>query len=580
MFLVLASLGALLGPLFKEFYFEQMTDRIEKEADVVAFNVYQAGLDDEGKIQQIVSTLADQLDVRITLLSADQQVVAESDVEPDHTKDYSSRPEIEEAVRSGRGKEMRYSNTVGEELLYYTVQLEDEGETVGYLRLALALDELNRIYRDIWVFLFMSFSVAFLVIFALTSKITNQMIVPIEEATRVANQLAQGDFKARTYEGEANETGNLNRSLNVLAENLGQITKTYQMQQEHLETLIENMGSGLLLINAKGDITLANRSCKDIFQEDTNEWLHKLYYKAIKHKQIIKLVQEIFLTEKGKRRQLELPIRIELRHVDVYGAPIIGNNDRLKGIVLVFHDITELKKLEKARKDFVANVSHELKTPVTSLKGFTETLLSGAIEDKELSKKFITIISKESDRLESLIYDLLELSKIEDSQFQLNWQKVDLEEMIEDVKVMLEEPARKKNIDLKVKITGTPFIEGDPLRLKQIIINLMNNAIAYTPEDGVVTVRVREQTETVVVEVEDTGIGMNKKELPRVFERFYRVDRARSRNSGGTGLGLAIVKHLAEAHKAKVDVSSEVNKGTIFMLTFYKDKLHEEKNDS
>ncbi|WP_096436059.1 two-component system histidine kinase PnpS [Alteribacter populi] len=579
-FLVLASLGALLGPLFKEFYFEQMTDRIEKEADVVAFNVYQAGLDDEGKIQQIVSTLADQLDVRITLLSADQQVVAESDVEPDHTKDYSSRPEIEEAVRSGRGKEMRYSNTVGEELLYYTVQLEDEGETVGYLRLALALDELNRIYRDIWVFLFMSFSVAFLVIFALTSKITNQMIVPIEEATRVANQLAQGDFKARTYEGEANETGNLNRSLNVLAENLGQITKTYQMQQEHLETLIENMGSGLLLINAKGDITLANRSCKDIFQEDTNEWLHKLYYKAIKHKQIIKLVQEIFLTEKGKRRQLELPIRIELRHVDVYGAPIIGNNDRLKGIVLVFHDITELKKLEKARKDFVANVSHELKTPVTSLKGFTETLLSGAIEDKELSKKFITIISKESDRLESLIYDLLELSKIEDSQFQLNWQKVDLEEMIEDVKVMLEEPARKKNIDLKVKITGTPFIEGDPLRLKQIIINLMNNAIAYTPEDGVVTVRVREQTETVVVEVEDTGIGMNKKELPRVFERFYRVDRARSRNSGGTGLGLAIVKHLAEAHKAKVDVSSEVNKGTIFMLTFYKDKLHEEKNDS
>ncbi|WP_026690635.1 two-component system histidine kinase PnpS [Alteribacter aurantiacus] len=576
-FIVLACLGALLGPLFKEFYFERMGDRIEKEAGVVAYNVQEIGMENTAQLEEVMGILASRLDVRITLLDADRTVIAESADPPGQDQDYSTRPEIEQAVSEGESKEIRMSNTVGEELLYYATRLEENGETIGYLRLGLTLGEMNRVYRSIWIFLLVSFSIAFLIIFSLTSKLTNQMIAPIEEATRVAKQLAQGNFKARTFEGEANETGHLNRSLNVLAENLGQITKTYQMQQEHLETLIENMGSGLLLINAKGDITLVNRSCKELFKEDTDQWLHKLYYKAIGHKKVIKLVQEIFLTERGKRRHLELPIGIEMRHFDVYGAPIIGSNEKLRGIVLVFHDITELKKLEQARKDFVANVSHELKTPVTSLKGFTETLLAGAMEDPTLREKFLTIISKESDRLESLIQDLLELSKIEGNHFQLNWQKVDLQEMIEDVKVMLQDQADKKKIELKTKVIGDPMIEGDPHRLKQVILNLVNNAISYTSEGGSVSMRLREQSQTVLLEVEDTGIGISKKELPRLFERFYRVDRARSRNSGGTGLGLAIVKHLSEAHKAKLDVTSEVNKGTTFKVTFFKKKVEDKK---
>ncbi|PYZ97236.1 PAS domain-containing sensor histidine kinase [Alteribacter lacisalsi] len=576
-FVVLASLGALLGPLFKEFYFDRMSDRIEKEAGIVAFNVAQTGIDNEEELQDLIEIFSEELDLRITLLSVDQQVIAESADDQAENRDYSGRPEIRQAVEEGEGKEIRMSNTVNEELLYYVTTLEEDGTVTGYLRLGLQLGELNRVYRSIWVIMLISFSVAFLIIFLLTSKLTNQMIAPIEEATRVAKQLAQGNFKARTYEGEENETGNLNRSLNVLAQNLGQVTRTYQMQQEHLETLIENMGSGLLLINSKGDITLVNRSCRELFKEDTDEWLHKLYYKAIKHKKIIKLVQEIFLTEKGKKRHLELPIGIEIRHFDVYAAPIIGSNDKLRGIVLVFHDITDLKKLEQARKDFVANVSHELKTPVTSLKGFTETLLAGAMESPEHREKFLTIIAKESDRLEVLISDLLELSKIEGSHFQLDWQRVNLYTLAEEVKLMLQDKADKKKIALTVKAAGNPEVDGDPGRIKQIMINLVNNALSYTPEAGEVTIRLKEQAETVVLEVEDTGIGISKKELPRLFERFYRVDRARSRNSGGTGLGLAIVKHLAEAHKAKLDVTSEVNKGTTFKLAFYKERQEDKK---
>ncbi|MBU9721152.1 MULTISPECIES: two-component system histidine kinase PnpS [Bacillaceae] len=577
--LVLASLGAILGPLFKEFYFERMTDRVAKETDAVAFYLENLDMYSQDILQGRIVDIAEKLDIRITLLNLEGEVIAETHSDPLSMENHLGRPEVTGAIESGAGQEIRYSSTIHTELLYYAVPFSQNGETIGILRLGMPVEELNDVYQDIWTVIFVGFFLAFIIIVVFATKIANQLVAPIEEARKVANELAKGNFSARSFEGSNLETGQLNQSLNVLAENLDRITTTYEVQQERLETLIENMGSGLILINAKGDITLLNRSCKDIFQEDTDKWLNKLYYQVINHKEIIKLIQEILLTENRKRRHLTLPIKLEIRHFDVHGAPIIGNDHQLKGIVLVFHDITELKKLEQTRKDFVANVSHELKTPVTSLKGFTETLLGGAMDDEELRLKFLTIIAKESERLESLIHDLLELSKIEGEQFQLRWQKLKLESIVDEVLVMLEEKALQKNVSLEFEVNGNTTIEGDPYRLKQVIINIVNNAVSYTPEDGEITVRLLEETETVILEVEDTGIGISKKELPRLFERFYRVDRARSRNSGGTGLGLAIVKHLSEAHKAKVTVESEVGKGTLFRLEFRKERYEDNKEN-
>ncbi len=577
--IVLASLGAILGPFFKEFYLERMSDRMEKESDVVAYYLQDIDLADRDLLQSITLDLSERLDVRITIIDPDGVVLAESEANPEDLENHLNRAEIQAVIRGDNGRETRYSSTVNKELLYFAMPLENGEGDEGFVRLGLEMEELNSVYQNIWTLLFVSFFIAFLVILILASKLTNQMIRPVEDARRVANELAKGNFSARTFEGANLETGELNRSINVLAENLEQITQTYENQQERLETLIENMGSGLILINTKGDITLLNRSCKAIFDEDTDLWKNQLYYKVIKHKKINKLIQEIFLTEKPTRKQLKLPIGIYFKHFDVHGAPIIGYDENLKGIVIVFHNITELKKLEQARKDFVANVSHELKTPVTSLKGFTETLLDGAMENEELRKQFLTIIANESERLEGLIYDLLELSKIEGTHFQLNWQPVNLDELIDEVFLILEEKAHLKNMHLSKKVTGSSQIIADSHRIKQILINLVNNAIVYTPEEGNITVRVKEQKETVLMEVEDSGIGMSKKEIPRVFERFYRVDRARSRNSGGTGLGLAIVKHLAEALHANLSVDSEVGKGTTFRLLFYKERQDEIQSD-
>lgn len=266
-----------------------------------------------------------------------------------------------------------------------------------------------------------------------------------------------------------------------------------------------------------------------------------------------------------------IPLGIDLRHFEVYGAPIIGTNDVWKGILLVFHDITELKNLEQTRKDFVANVSHELKTPITSIKGFTETLLDGAKEDPKSLEAFLNIIFVESERLQTLIEDLLELSKIEQHRFNLEIKSFDLTSIISEVIRMLDFKAVDKGITLEFNVDLQSLtIEGDPFRLKQVFINVINNAIMYTPNGGKITVSIEEKGDLILVKVADTGIGIEKQEIPRIFERFYRVDKARSRNSGGTGLGLAIVKHLIEAHKGTISVVSELGKGSIFTISLKK----------
>jgi two-component system phosphate regulon sensor histidine kinase PhoR len=349
------------------------------------------------------------------------------------------------------------------------------------------------------------------------------------------------------------------------------MTRAQEMQQDRLQTLIENMGSGLILIDGRGYINLVNRAYKELFDVDSAKFLYRLYYDAFSHKEIIEVVEEIFMTEVKVRKQLHLPLKIERRHFEVYGAPIIGTNDEWKGIVLVFHDISELKKLEQMRKDFVANVSHELKTPITSIKGFSETLLDGALSDQKTAEYFLSIILKESDRLQTLIQDLLDLSKIEQQGFQLSIQSCDLTEILEDIAIILQGKSKDKEVELSVSLPeGLLIIEGDLYRLKQIFINLINNALTYTPKGGIVQVKVEKHDQYALVTVSDTGIGIKPDEIPRIFERFYRVDRARSRNSGGTGLGLAIVKHLVEAHKGQISVSSKVGEGTTFTVKLYK----------
>lgn len=462
----------------------------------------------------------------------------------------------------------------GLNLYYFPVSLiGSDGKVEGSVILTSKLYDIKQLNDNAWYVIFVTVALALVIIVVITSKIATRFTKPIEAATNTAIELAKGNFRARTYEDPSEETRLLSSSINVLARNLQEMEISQETQQHRLLTLIENIGSGVLLIDSKGYITLMNKTYKQLFNVSANDYLYHLYYEVLQYEDVSHLIEEIFITEKSVKKQMVLSLQIERKHFEVYGAPIIGNVDEWKGIVLVFHDITELKRLEQMRQDFVANVSHELRTPITSIKGFSETLLDGDLKNEKIIRDFLTIILTESERMQALIQELLELSKIENQEFKLSLAKVDLNNILSETGTMFNRKAEMKEIDFEVNLSQIPIIiDADPYRLKQIFINLISNAINYTPANGKVKVMVSQNEKYAYVVVKDTGVGIEKNEIPRIFERFYRVDRARSRNSGGTGLGLAIVKHLVEAHKGSITVESEKGKGTSFTVKLRKNR--------
>jgi two-component system, OmpR family, phosphate regulon sensor histidine kinase PhoR len=567
--LIVVSTAILLGQLFKSYYLNSFDTRLENEGNLVA--VY---INDKGGVysltQENLDEISNNLDVRISVVDLKTQFILDSGKLPNSTENQHTRI-IQDVIKNQPSKSTSMEIAGGYDLHYYVTPILKNNKIEGYVLLSTKMGEIDKANREIWWLLSTSLGIALVLIILLGIKITNRYTKPIEAATNVAIELSKGNYRARAYEDHRIETSMLSRAINILARNLQEIVKTQEMQQDRLSTLIENMGSGLILIDSRGYVSLINKSYKEIFEVDPNKYLDELYYDVIEHKEINQLVEEIFMTEKKLKRELLLPLGIVRRYFGVFGSPIIGTNNEWKGVVLVFHDITELKKLEQMRKDFVANVSHELKTPITSIKGFSETLLDGAMKDESTLEAFLSIILKESDRLQMLIEDLLDLSKIEQQGFRLDIGELDIMLLLEEIITMLKGKAAKKNIILHLEPSVYPlYIKGDYYRLKQVFINLISNAITYTPNEGNVEIEVIEESSKVKIKIKDTGIGIEKEEIPRIFERFYRVDKARSRNSGGTGLGLAIVKHIVEAHKGSISVISNVNEGTTFTITLDK----------
>lgn len=418
---------------------------------------------------------------------------------------------------------------------------------------------------QIWSFLALIFIVAMLFSAVIGYRIIKVQALPIENVTETALELAKGNYRARAYEFSNIGTVELSSAINVLARNLQEITAVREMEQERLKTLIENMGSALIMIDRQGSVTLFNKAFTYEFALKDKELSDKFYKEIEIPAELEAFIEHVFMLEQPAREQLKYTQGMNTRHIDVYGAPVIGKHEQWHGIVIVAHDITELKRLEGIRRDFVANVSHELRTPVTSIKGFSETLLDGAYVDQSALLSFLEIIHKESNRLEMLIQDLLELSRIEREGFQVDAQPTEMDALIETAAERIQGRLEEKNISLKLELQPV-LVQGDANRLIQVMINLLINAITYSGAGTAITVRLFEKDGEAVTEVEDQGIGIAASELPRLFERFYRVDRARSRNQGGTGLGLSIVKHLIEAHHGKVEVRSEVGKGTTFTI--------------
>jgi two-component system phosphate regulon sensor histidine kinase PhoR len=511
-------------------------------------------------------------DARITVIRADGRVLGDSDESPYHMDNHLGRPEIQQAHTQGKGFKTRYSDTLKENMLYAAVPLMKGKEVTGYLRIAMSLRQVDETVRRLWYFLIIGLAVLFLLAGYVSYRIARSITRPIEKVTRVAKQITNMNYKARVMNQSNDEIGQLGYAINAMADSLQLQMNRIQENESRLSGVLENMVSGVMMIDRDERIVLLNPSAEDILGFSSRELLGKKYNEAKQQYEFTKLIEECIEGRAHIRDEMIFYYPAE-RILEINLSPISQVNEEWSGVLIVLHDITAVRRLERMRSEFVANVSHELKTPIAAVKGFAETLLAGALNDKETAKSFIQIIFDESERLNRLIGDILELSKIESKRIPLHFSPVDLSEFIESSLNMMHAEAEKKNIELSAQVDKDTYLEADEDRLRQIFINLLSNGINYTQEGGKVKVRVEPMAinkegdyEWLRIVVTDTGIGIPKKDLPRIFERFYRVDKARSRVSGGTGLGLSIVKHLVELHQGTIRVESEVGMGTKFII--------------
>ncbi len=563
--IVMVGLGILLAQLTRSYFINVFEERISMESEYVASYLKELS----GNGQLTTNSLNDfsmQLNTGILLVSDQGEVIIDTletlpMIQNDSKQSIITNIQLNEfPKRAGQ---------LGEAVFYYPVQMNLEGVT-GTLVVFSPVQSLADITKNIWLLIGFTLLLGIIAIFLVVFNVFSKYIRPIRSASKAATELAEGNYNARTFEGHFGEAGQLSRSINVLARNLHDMMSTKGMQETQLEAVINNMGNGLILIDEKGYILLVNKAFLESFGGIQKEYIGYLYHDAIPYPAIHETVQTIYMFEETISEKFALPVHIDRRHFEVTGAPIFSGNNKWKGIVLVFHDITEMKKLEQMRKDFVANVSHELKTPITSIRGFSETLLDGAMKDEAMMEQFMQIILKESGRLQSLIEDLLELSRVERDDFKLIVEEVELRNLLGELFPLIEHQADQKSIRLETSLDAEAEIQGDISRLKQVFLNLLTNAVNYTGETGLVQVSLQDHGESVTISIKDNGVGIPEEEISRIFERFYRVDKARSRNSGGTGLGLAIVKHIVEAHQGSIKVESEVNEGTTFAITLPK----------
>jgi len=447
---------------------------------------------------------------------------------------------------------------------------EDQSDNLDYIIYGRAsLDSVYRTLSNSTVILLRATVIALLVTIVLGYLMAGSITVPINQLTMKALKMAKGDFRQRVTVKSDDEIGQLGSMFNYLTEKLDTTLLEISSEKSKLNAIIKHMEDGLVAIDGKGQIihynpsflSMLNLREKDLtdksYDKIIDDYSKDLEYGAILQKSISNSSENIIF-ENNKKRILK-------------ASPALFRDEagRISGAIVVFQDITESQRLEDMRREFVANVSHELKTPITTIKSYSETLLCGALEDKELSKSFVEVIENEADRMSSLVKDLLQLSHMDYEKVVWEMHHLDLREIVTDSVRKLEVHFQNKNQRLNMQISDEAVpIYADRGKIQQVIINLLTNAIKYTPENGNIRISAQVVDKNAIFEVQDSGIGIPKEDIKRIFERFYRVDKGRSRAQGGTGLGLSIAHNIIKQHKGSIKVSSELEKGSIFTVYF------------
>jgi len=560
--IIMGILGAYLVNSTRNSQLDNLRSQLENEARITA-EASQPGFlstDEPSDLDVLAKKLGVEIEARITIIALDGVVLGDSEEDPATMENHATRPEIVDALATGVGESTRYSTTLGKMMMYVAVPVSYQDEILGVARVSLPLTAVENMVHQVTVIIIIAMVVATALVILAAWVIARITTRPIRRLTAASKRIASGELGQKITIEAKDEVGELTRAFNEMSAKTKELVETISEDRTRMATILDNMTDAIIMIDSEGNISLANRAAEKLFNIKDAE--NKPLIEAVRDHEVDELLKLCLKTAGTQTVQYESGI--SKRYLRAIAIPVIHNE--LTSVLLILQDLTELRNLQTTRRELIGNISHEFRTPLAGIKAMVETLRDGAVDDKETAEDFLARIDSEVDRLTQLVAELTELSRIETGKAELKKEPVNLNQLIEEVIAQLSPQAERQKIAIPQDFAADlPLVPADKDRVRQVIANLVHNAIKFTPAGGRITIASRALEDSVVVDVADTGIGIPREDLARVFERFYKGDKARA--GEGTGMGLAIAKHVIEAHDGSIWVRSEEGKGSTFSFS-------------
>jgi two-component system phosphate regulon sensor histidine kinase PhoR len=569
--LVLAALLAIgwyAGRSMRQFYLTQIHQNLVNQSQLLK-NKFLPMLEPSqyAQVDRYCKAGGKEIPTRLTVILPDGTVVGDSEAMPVKMENHGDRPEIRQAMAQGEGSATRFSDTLGQHMMYVAVAISDGETTKGVVRTSIAIDAVDSQLWSLQLRMVVGGVIIALLVSIVCLLISRRISRPIEYMRQGAERYAQGNLSHRLQPPDTIELAALTEAMNQMARELERRMQTVISQRNESQAVLSSMVEGVVALNSQEQIMDINAAGARLFKRPPDQLKGRSIQESIRSRDLHHMVQKT-LTD-GVNTEADVTLYQNGQQIlSIHCTPLMDAGGSRMGILLVMNDVTQLRRLENMRRDFAANVSHEIKTPLTAIQGFVETLAHGSVNHPEEAQRFLGIIQKHVRRLSAIIDDLMQLSRLEQDQetYRPKSKPSSVAEVIGTATQLCRNAAKKKNISITLKTDPELTVNMDSDLIEQALINLLDNAVKYSAADSNITIWARKKDSTVQIRIQDQGIGIAQKHLPRLFERFYRVDKARSRNMGGTGLGLAIVKHIVQSHGGRVSVQSVHGKGSTFTL--------------
>jgi two-component system phosphate regulon sensor histidine kinase PhoR len=558
---IMIGLWLYLSSFLRQTYLNRLEDQLQGEATLLADQLSMSISQNSppSEINSLARHWSSLLNTRVTIITPDGTVIGESQQDPNNLENHLTRPEISAAIASGKGSSIRMSNTVGYPMLYVALPVVKDSHTLGVVRLAQPLSQVDANIASLQRSLIGATLLATLLVILLASFIASRTTRPLLDLTEAARRMSSGSLDSHLIPITSDEVGELTRAFNLMAVQLHSQIEALETERSKLAAVLSEMTDGVLIADAAARVQLLNPAAEQMFGVQASAAMGHTLAEVLRQHQMVELWQKCSQT--GETQSATIELASNRLYLQVVATPL---GESLPGsILLLFQNLTRIRQLETVRRDFISNISHELRTPLAALKALTDTLQEGALDDPPMAHRFLERMETEVDSLSLMVSELLELARIESGRVPLQLSPVTPSDLIEGAVERLRLQAERSGLKLTIECEDNlPPVLADYSRLEQVIVNLLHNAIKFTTAGGSITVGAQPAGEGVAFFVQDSGVGIPAEDLPRIFERFYKADRARS--GGGTGLGLAISKHLVEAHGGEIWAESEEGKGSRF----------------